>query len=192
MRPIWLLAGLGLVVVVGRRTVGDRRLQNLSAATGVPADVLAAFGEIESSNVDDAIRFECHRFNRHGWAMPCTTTADRPWSVTASETDAGAFYRAAPLDLDHAVRSSSWGRYQVMGSTALSHTGWSAAQFLDAFERSPADVSDEIAIGWWAGNPAARAAARSRDLLALARAYNGSWSETQAAHYADRLGRALA
>jgi hypothetical protein len=168
-----------------------RRYANISAATGVPVNILRALSRVESNHDDTAVRFECHLFNDRGYSVPCTPSSRGRWSTTRSETNKAAAYRAAQTDPDAAVRSSSWGRYQVMGSTALAATGWTAEQFLAAFDAAPADVSDEIAIGWWARNQNAVRAAQAGDLETLTRRYNGASSEEQIADYSNRLRNAL-
>ena len=175
-----------------RRVLYDQRIEAIAAATGVPRDVLAAFAVVESRGNDAAVRFECHRWNDRAAdrglpTVPCTL-GPGGWSVTRAQTDRAAAFRAISIDPRLAVESSSWGRYQVMGYTVLSVTGWTPAQFLEYFEADPAAVSDEIVIGWFGQNPGAVRAAKRRDLLLLATLYNGPG---QGEHYAGLMAEVL-
>ena len=195
-RALWAIAGVSILAAtatgVGVRAVSqDRRLRNISEATGVPLDVLAAFSAVESAGDDSAVRFECHRWNRRRGslpAVPCTASSRGPWSTVREQTDRAAAYRAATMSPRLAVEVSSWGRWQVMGTTGLAVTGWTPEQFLEAFELDPATVGDELVIGWFNRNPAAVRAAQRRDLLGLARLYNGPG---QAEHYAGLMAEAM-
>ena len=197
-RALWAIAGVTVLAAAaggygGRTVTQSRRIQNVAAATGVPADVMAVFSAVESRGDDSAVRFECHRWNRSRGslpAFPCTPkSADEQWSVTASETNRAAFDRAYAISPRLAVEVSSWGRYQVLGSTALASLGWTPRQLVEAFAVAPEDVSDELVIAWFRDNPAAAAAARRRDWRRLARLYNGPG---QVDYYASAMAQAWA
>jgi len=155
--------------------VPDRALR-LAERTGVPADILAAILQIESGGRDIQpgttdrliVRFEPHLFRRlTGQAPPVQGTNLR------------AFTAAAEVDLPAAIKSASWGAWQVLGGRLLTLTG--SAQAALAATRGTreqlADIGDRMAALWWKTNPRAVAAAQARDLRAVSLAYNGPRAE---------------
>ncbi|MCK6528772.1 N-acetylmuramidase domain-containing protein [Myxococcota bacterium] len=149
------------------------RARRVSAQTGVPADILAAILDIESGGRDVQrgtsdrliVRFEPHLFKRLTGASP-----------PADGTNLAAFTAASKVDLAAAIRSASWGGWQVLGGHLLHLAGGDAERAL-AMTRGTrdelADVADRMAVRWWAASPRAVEAAQRRDLRAVALAYNG-------------------
>ena len=170
----WQRPGTGIPVLV--RECAER--------LGIKPAVLEGFRRVESGSAGPrAIRFEPHLFlrSRPGADIPYTPSERGPWSLVSSETDLQAFQRAYAIDQDVAVRSTSWGLFQVLG-------GYLLAAFLGpnneidperavlAFWDSAETVSYKILEAWFRGNPRALAAAQSEppDLRNLVRYYNGS------------------
>lgn len=178
--------------------------QELAERAGIPLRILLAIRAVESGGSASAVRFEPHVFHARTGSNPtcrsspgqCTTAQIRaaarsdylavvPWtpsgrqgrpsvSYIAAETNRAAFERAFRLDPVAAVRSTSWGEYQVLGGHLLSTQGGTPAQAVAAFDRDPAGVGRAMLISWFADNDDARALAQRGDVEALAMLYNGS------------------
>lgn len=101
---------------------------------------------------------------------PCRI--DRSASCTNSETNRAAFERAFRLAPAEAVRATSWGSYQVLGSHLLGLYG-SPSEAVRAFDAEPMVVGERLLASWMRGNPRAQAAARAMDWAELAHRYNG-------------------
>jgi hypothetical protein len=176
----------------------------LAARAGIPLRILLAIRAVESGGRASAVRFEPHLFHaRTGSDPTCRSSPSRctaeqiraaarpdylavvPWtpsgrvgrpsvSYVRSETNRAAFERAFRLDPVAAVRSTSWGEYQVLGGHLLSTQGGTPAQAVAAFDRDPVGVGRAMLISWFASNSAARELAQRGDIEALAMLYNGS------------------
>ncbi len=143
---------------------------------GIPVDVLRAFRATESGGRADAIRFEPHLFLRKRPDLEGQipfTPGPKHFSVTRSETNKSAFDRAFSLDAEVAVRSTSWGLYQVLGGYLLKAYG-DPQTAVDNFYSAPETASDMTVAAWFADNPRAVKAANDKDWRELARRYNGS------------------
>lgn len=150
----------------------------LAAAAGIPLRILLAIRAVESAGRANAVRFEPRLFHRD---TDNRYRAQVPWSSDLSardlpraETDRAAFERAFRYDPRVAVRSSSWGAYQVLGGHLLSVRGPDPARAVAAFDANPATVGREMFVSWFAANPRAQAAANAGDIETLADIYNGS------------------
>lgn len=159
--------------------------QELATRAGIPLRVLLAIRSVESGGNVRAVRFEPHVFHRETAGR--FTTAQVPWtpgrgpvSLTPSETNRAAFERAFRLDPATAVRSTSWGLYQVLGGHLLAVRGPTPARAVAAFDADPRGVGEEMFVSWMRGNPTASAAARAGDIERLAELYNGSQRWAQA------------
>lgn len=165
-------------------------LSPLAARAGVPVRVLRAIATVESGYDPGRVRFEPHVFHER------TNVSESlvPWtrsrgavSLVASETNRDAFERAARLDYDAAVRSTSWGRYQVLGGAGIRLYG-DARSFVAAFDRDPARVSNELLGAWFEARPPAVAAAVEGDWPRLAELYNGSRTSPWLGRFLAALG----
>lgn len=169
--------------------------QELATLAEIPLRILLAIRSVESAGRLRAVRFEPHVFHRR--TANRFTKSQVPWtpggrpgkesvSYTPSETNRAAFERAFRYDPDAAVRSSSWGAYQVLGGHLLSATGLDPTRAVAAFGADPARIGREMFVSWMRANPTARAAANAGDIEALAEIYNGSQA------WAAAVRRALA
>jgi hypothetical protein len=143
---------------------------------GIPVEVIQTIESVESGGRPSAIRFEPHLFLRHKPSLCCDipfTRGPKGFSVTRSETDQSAFEHAFELDPEAAVKSTSWGLYQVLGSHLLKAYGGSPQLGVDSFYADPLEASYKLLVSWFKGNRRALAAARERDWAELARRYNG-------------------
>ena len=178
--------------------------QELAARAGIPLRILLAIRAVESGGSRSAVRFEPHVFHARTGSNPtcrsspsrCTTTQIRaaarpdylsrvPWtpsgqagrpsvSLVGSETNRAAFERAFRVDPEAAVRSTSWGSFQVLGGHLLRVRGPEPAAAVAAFDRDPRKVGEEMFLSWMQDSPAAQAAAQRGDVESLAELYNGS------------------
>lgn len=160
----------------------------LSSATGIPERVIRAIRMVESGGRDPhAIRFEPHLFRRRrpDLASRIPYTGPGP-SHVRSETDRGAFERAAALDLHAAVLSTSWGAYQVLGARLVAALPGDDASDVATFWGRPDGASGELFVAWVRANPRILVPARATppDFDGIARAYNGAGA---APRYAERL-----
>ena len=133
--------------------------------TDLPIALLMSFVTVELAGrtpTSQSVRFEPHIFlgkpSKKRWSrrdlekkVPYTPYAKRGearnWYISRkrSETNRSAFERAYKLDPEAAVASTSFGTYQVMGSTALEAYG-DPDTFLKAWDKDPVTVSDELAL----------------------------------------------
>lgn len=198
-----------------RGKVGKREIE-LSRRAGVPIAVLRALAQKESTEAPPPIggwprgkgvgkahqwggpkvmRFEPHVFNRKvSSSKQMPSSGGTSASYVKSETRWNAFREAMRRDPRAAIESSSWGRFQVMGSNFLKKLyGNDANRFvnawLDADWNDAEDMSDAYLTEWfvkrpktqkWANMPMGkivRYGKKDRRVVdVLARQYNGSYS----------------
>jgi hypothetical protein len=193
--------GLGATVV----SADDAEL---AAQAGIPVEILLAIRQIESGSNPRAVRFEPHVFHQRtatgdcrtrffGGGTRCTSSeilrqirhTAVPYSpdrgavdLTGSNTNRAAFERAARYDREAAIKSTSWGLFQVLGGHLIRKH---PSDPVGAFDRDPERVSKELLISWFEGNRRAKEAAQRFDIDELARRYNGS------TRWRDRVSAAL-
>jgi len=160
--------------------------EKLAKDAGIPVAILRAFRSVETGRLPaSSLRFEPHKWKRSKRTNPpkgyTPKSTKETWSVKSSETNRAAFDAAYAIDQDVAVKSTSFGYYQVLGGKGIKIHG-TASKFWTAFQADPAKVSDELVVLWFKDTPAAQAAANSLDFTTLAVKYNGS---LQAKHYYD-------
>tara|TARA_R110000824_G_scaffold43107_3_gene126507 strand:- start:1893 stop:2648 length:756 start_codon:yes stop_codon:yes gene_type:complete len=153
----------------------DDELVRTAGNAGIPPRVLFAVRKTESSGKYDAVRFEPHLFLRKRPDLVGTvpfTPGPKNFSVTRSETDIDALMFAFSLDKDAAVRSSSFGAYQVLGGFLIAAYG-NVSDAMRNFSNSPREASEKTLVAWFKANPSAVKAANKLDFTALAKRYNG-------------------
>ena len=168
------------------------RLKKLADQVGIQLPVLLAIRKVESSGRNSAIRFEPHRFLgryrkdlKGTGKIPYQRSKNSSVDYTKKNTDKNAFLHAFTVDPIAAVKSTSWGAYQVMGSNAdrspnpiiknAIATPEGAKKFVEFFYANPIQASDEMLVAWFkaAGNYP-RNMARQKNWLKFATRYNGS------------------
>ena len=165
---------------------------DLAAQAQIPVGVLQAIRSIESGAHANAVRFEPNLFIRQ---VP-TATSSVPYTpargqvdLTPAHTNRAAFEHARTINEQAAIRSASWGLYQVLGQHLLSVA---PSNPVGTFDSDPAGTSDRMLVSWFAHNPNAAAAARALNFSDLAYRYNGSrtspWGARVAAAYARGAG----
>jgi hypothetical protein len=160
-------------------------------ALGIPVEVIQTIESVESGGKPSAIRFEPHLFLRHKPSLAMDipfTKGPKGFSVTRSETDQSAFEHAFGLAPDAAVKSTSWGLYQVLGAHLIKAYG-DAQLGVDSFYASPLEASYKLLVSWFKANRKALECAREKDWKGLARRYNGPG---QVEHYSAALEREYA
>ena len=153
----------------------DDELVQTARDAGIPPRVLFAVRKTESSGKYDAVRFEPHLFLRKRPDLVGTvpfTPGPKNFSVTRSETDIDALMFAFSLDKDAAVRSSSFGAYQVLGGFLIAAYG-SPQEAWEKFRSEPRRASELTLVAWFKSNSAATKAANELDFTELAKRYNG-------------------
>ncbi len=160
---------------------------------GLEVAVLQAVGTVESGGRNDSIRFEPHLFIRDHRPdlkdqIPFTKDpGGQPYSRVKSETNEAAFQHAYALDKTAAVKSVSWGRFQVLGGKLIKIAG-SAEKGLSQYGADPEATSFKLLEMWLKtdNGPKAVAAAKEKDFVTFARYYNG---KTQKYHYGGAIAR---
>jgi len=175
----------------------------LAERARIPTEILLAIRRIESGSNPGVVRFEPHLFHAYTGTAGCRpgrctstrlltqirytgvpyTPARGSVDLTRSHTNRAAFERARGYDEEAAIRSTSWGLYQVLGGLLLRVR---PSNPVEAFDRDPRTVSDELLVEWFTRRSRAAAAARAFDIPELARLYNGSQ------RWADRVSTQLA
>lgn len=134
---------------------------------GVPPAVLAAVAATESGGGGNpsAIRFETHVFQRF-----------TRQTVNGSKKD--AFFQAYAINPEAAVKSTSFGIYQIMGFNLVGK-GWTAQQIYDIwFGGATLDEQDAASIQilgtYLANSNRSKTAMANYDFQSLANSYNGN------------------
>jgi len=102
-----------------------KKLENEGFNTNLVKSIIS----IESSgkySLEDTTRFECHKFiKKEKDSVSCTIEGDKTWSTVKSETNYNAFLEAKKINEDLAIRSSSFGLFQVL----VDYSGYSPAEY---------------------------------------------------------------
>lgn len=165
-------------------------LKELAAKVGLTETILKAIREVESKGNLTAIRFEPHIFLRYrkdlSNVIPYKPLSDKvATDYTPSHTNKNAFDRAFKLDGPAAIKSTSFGLYQIVSKFAdLSKSSSdiiknalknqeSAQNFVNFFYQKPLYVSDQLLIAWFSANPTAAKFAKQKKWREFALRYNG-------------------
>lgn len=165
-------------------------LKELAAKVGLTETILKAIREVESKGNLTAIRFEPHIFLRYrkdlSNVIPYKPLSDIvATDYTPSHTNKKAFDRAFKLDGPAAIKSTSFGLYQIVSKFAdLSKSSSdiiknalknqeSAQNFVNFFYQKPLYVSDQLLIAWFSANPTAAKYAKQKNWKEFALRYNG-------------------
>ncbi len=178
---------------VARPQSSGLSMEEIAERAGIPVDVLRAIRKVESNGKPSAVRFEPHLFHRKRPDLAAKvpyTRSSRGYSLERSETGRKALEHAMKLDAATAIRSTSFGSYQVLGGYLLDAYPGEPLAAYRAFRESPEEASDLMVAAWFRDNVRARSAANDDppDFTALARAYNGPNQHVHS--YDERLEKA--
>ena len=168
-----------------------------------PAAVLAV-AEVESGgghNLPDGrpkILFEAHWFGKltgYRWNDTHSNISTRDWDRSLYVGGAGEYGRleaAMALDREAALKSASWGLFQIMGFNHKA-CGFDTVEAFVDFIKGPDDADMEAFINFVKANPPILKALREKDWKAFALHYNGpgavaSYSAKMADAYARQAG----
>jgi hypothetical protein len=168
-----------------------------------PASVLAV-AEVESNGSHDLpdgrpkILFEAHQFSaRTGGRFDAThpRISSPVWDRSLYVGGAGEYGRleaAMGLDREAALKSTSWGLFQIMGFNHKA-AGFATVEDFVAFIKGPDDADMEAFINFVRANPPILRALRDKDWKAFALHYNGpgavaSYSAKMTDAYARHVG----
>ncbi|MBV9889428.1 MAG: N-acetylmuramidase family protein [Rhizobacter sp.] len=165
------------------RGLSDADYGRAAAALGAEIAAVQAVADVETSGnaFDDhgrpRILFERHYFHR--------LTAGRFGATHAAISDAtaggygkfseqyGKLEEAYGLDADAALRSASWGRFQIMGDNCKAAGFASVREFVIALTQSEAAHLDAF-VAFVGSDRGMAEALRTKDWASFARRYNGS------------------
>jgi hypothetical protein len=153
-------------------------LEDVAAVARIPLPVLKAVKHVESRGKPSAVRFEPHLFHRKRPDLAAEipyTRSKRGYSLVKSETNRAALEHAMTIDAETAIKSTSFGSYQVLGGYLFDAVPGDANEVYRRFCEDPQLVSDLLVAAWFGDNAAARRAANQQppDFAGLARSYNG-------------------
>ena len=168
------------------------QMQDLAERLGIDPSVLLAISRVESGGLGpDALRFEPHVFLREqpGANVPYTrgdNNCPDNWeraggcvpfvSYQPEETGQAAFERAYAIDPQGALRSTSFGAFQVIPFKDLSYLSENPEEFLTKFREDPLAMSYELLearLTTPSNGVDLVAAAQAGDWTAFAEGYNG-------------------
>ena len=167
-------------------------LQETAASLGIDPNILLAISRVEAGPQGaEAVRFEPHLFlkgpNKNADIPYTRGDSDCPErrreggcvpyvSYQANETDRAAFDRAYAIDPQAAVRSASFGLFQVVPFGQLSYLSEDPEEFKRKFDSDPLGLSYELLearLSTPKNGINMVDAANNRDWTAFATAYNG-------------------
>jgi hypothetical protein len=180
----------------------DAEIRALAARLGIEPAVICAFRAVESGLLPpNALRFEPHVFLRYlpdlAGQIPYTRgdvhcpesrkgACVNFVSYVPTETGKAAFDHAFALNPGIAIKSSSFGLFQIVGfnfpstaSPAIANYQTAPQAFLNYMNEDPVAFSFEIVEVWFRANPRALQAAKTHDWLTLAMVYNGTEAAAQ-------------
>jgi hypothetical protein len=163
---------------------------------GVDVAAVRAVDSIESlgrgfhANGEPVILFERHKFHRHTGGRfddHPDISSPKPGGYGASSRQHARLREAVELDRDAALKSASWGRFQILGEN-YEQAGFDTLQsFINAMYRD--ERSQLMAfVRFVLNDPVMARALRQQDWVTFAERYNGP---AQAKHnYSGRLAQA--
>lgn len=157
--------------------------QRAALRLGCEVAAIKAFAQVESPrgpfDADGApsILFERHKFHqftsgRFDKAVPDLSNASAGGYGLYSAQHA-RLARAAKLDREAALKSTSWGQFQIMGFNFLRAGHPTLQSFINAMYRSAGDQLDAF-VAFIQSDARLHAAVKARDWPTAARLYNGA------------------
>ncbi len=123
------------------------------------------------------ILFERHQFSKRTGGKFDAAHPDisnpKPGGYVGGAAEHGRLDRAASLDRDAALKSASWGRFQLMGFNHSTCGHATLQSFINAMYESEGEQLDAF-VSFILANPGLTKAIRAKDWSNLARLYNGA------------------
>lgn len=162
--------------------LAEADFQRAAAALEVPVNVVKAVTQVESrgrgflSTGEPVILFERHIFRRETNGRYDRTHPDlsnaAPGGYGASSAQHGRLQRAVRLDRQAALRSASWGLFQIMGFNFELAGHPTLQSFINAMYRSEGDHLDAF-VAFIKADRGMWGALKRLDWAGFARRYNG-------------------
>ena len=164
------------------RGLSDADFGRAAATLGAEIAAIQAVAEVETSGnaVDDhgrpRILFERHYFHRLTGGRfdqsHATISAPTAGGYGKFSEQYGKLEEAYGLDADAALRSASWGRFQIMGDNCRAAGFASVREFVNALTQTEAAHLDAF-VAFVAADQGMAEALRKKDWATFARRYNG-------------------
>lgn len=150
---------------------------------GVPVAAIKAVAEVEAPGPgflpsgEPRILFERHKFHRHTngrYDRTHPNISNPKWGGYGPESaQHGRLQQAVALDRDAALKSASWGKFQILGEN-YEQAGFGTLQgFINAMYASEADHLEAF-VNFIRADKRLHAALKALDWRTFARIYNGS------------------
>jgi len=164
------------------RGIGDAAYEAAAAALGVDIATIKAVADVETAgDAFDAlgrprILFERHYFHRLTSGRfdlaHARVSAKSAGGYGKFSAQYGKLEEAYALDADAALRSASWGRFQIMGDNFIAAGFSSSHEFVKAMTRSE-EAQLRAFVSYVLSRGTMAEALRQQNWAAFARAYNG-------------------
>ena len=181
------------------------KAREIAARLNCDAATVLAVAEIESGGRHDLpdgrpqILFEAHWFSKltgHQYDESHPNISSREWNRSLYKGGAAEWGRlnaAIQLDAEAALKSASWGLFQIMGFNHKAAGFETVVDFVN-FIKGPDDADMEAFVNFVKANPLVLKAMQEKDWKSFARFYNGpgavaSYSAKMADAYAKHAGR---
>lgn len=150
---------------------------------GVPVAAIKAVAEVEAPGPgflpsgEPRILFERHKFHRHTngrYDRTHPNISNPRWGGYGKESaQHGRLQQAVALEREAALKSASWGKFQILGEN-FAQAGFATLQgFINAMYASEADQLEAF-VNFIRADPNLHKALKNRDWRNFARIYNGS------------------
>lgn len=167
----------------------DQDWQDASKSLSVPVASIKAVAEVEAPGSaflpsgEPRILFERHKFSGHTGGKYDHTHPDishPKWGGYGKESSQhGRLAKASALDREAALKSASWGRFQILGENYKQAGFDSLQEFINAMYRSEADHLKAF-VAFIKADAKLWKALVTRDWAQFARRYNGPAYATHA------------
>jgi peptidoglycan hydrolase-like protein with peptidoglycan-binding domain len=192
---------------IDRKYIRYSDVDKAAVKFNLPADVIKGFKDVEAKSqgfLNDGrviILFERHRFYRDIVAKFGQAKANEFYRLHPSvcnpnrggylgnEKEYPRLERAISMDRESALRSTSFGLFQIMGFNHVSTGHTSVNNFVNAMSKSEHEQLNAV-LSFITKNPPLARAVRSKNYALIGRHYNGPAFETN--DYANKLRNAVA
>lgn len=169
-------------VARAKANIQEADFQRAATRLGWPVASIKAVCEVEAPrggfNADGTpvILFERHHFHRHTggrWSKSHAHISNAtPGGYGKESAQHGRLAEAAALSREAALKSASWGRFQIMGSNYRTCGFETVQKFINAMYRGEVSQLDAF-VAFNLADPRLVNAGRTQDWATYARVYNG-------------------